>query len=107
MLRLRQARSVSEAVAQIQCSFAPAGIRVNVLRFFTALAFSGRTTGRAGTLRGFANKDASLAPAASPISGARRIGLVINANLRKKIPTIFGQALDRKILLAKFKRSGE
>jgi hypothetical protein len=61
-------------------------------------AFSGRTTGHAGTLRGFANKNASFAPAFSPVSGIRRMGPVMIANLRKKNPLIFSQALDRKKL---------
>jgi hypothetical protein len=40
-------------------------------------------TGRAEKLRGFTNENASFAPAFSPVSGARRIGQVIIANLRK------------------------
>jgi hypothetical protein len=36
-----------------------------------------------GTLRGFTNKNASFAPAASPGSDARHIGPVIIANLQK------------------------
>lgn len=39
--------------------------------------------GCAGTLRGFTNENASFAPAASPVSGARRSGQVIIANSRK------------------------
>jgi len=39
--------------------------------------------GGAGTLRGFTNENASFAPAASPVSGARRSGQVIIANSRK------------------------
>jgi hypothetical protein len=54
----------------------------------------------------FTNENASFAPAASPVSGARRSGRVIIA-IRVKILPIFGKALDRKNLLSKFKRSGQ
>jgi hypothetical protein len=63
---------------------------------FAALVFSGRTTGRAGTLHGFASKSASFTPVSSPAASARSVGPVMIANLRKKNPLIFGQALDRK-----------
>jgi hypothetical protein len=84
VLRLRQARSVSEAVAQIQRSFA-------------APAFSRRTTGRAGILRRFASKNASFAPVFSPLSGVQRYDPRFKP-ARVKILPIFGKALDRKNL---------
>jgi hypothetical protein len=60
---------------------------------FAALAFSRRTTGRIGELRGFTNENASFAPAVSPVSGVRRIGPVMIADLRKK----FRQSLARHL----------
>jgi hypothetical protein len=47
----------------------------------------------AGTLRGFASANASFAPVFSSVSGARRIGQVMIANLRKK----FCQSLARRL----------
>jgi hypothetical protein len=55
----------------------------------------------------FANKNASFASAAPPVSGARYIGPVFGRQSAKKSLPIFGQALDRKIISSKFKRSGE
>ena len=44
----------------------------------------------------FTNENASFTPVSSPAAGARSIGPVMIANLRKKNPLIFDQALDRK-----------
>jgi hypothetical protein len=61
---------------------APALLSSPVLQVSTRPGRQQLRAGRAGTLRGITNENASFAPAFSPVSGARRIGQVIIANPR-------------------------
>jgi hypothetical protein len=83
-LQVETVNCIWSAAVPVAADQKPGYVCLDFTAFFAALAFSGRTTGQAGTLRGFASKSASFAPAAPPVSGVRRMGLVINANLRKK-----------------------